>query len=462
MTKITEVLESKLNSHINKIIKVLKEPTIYSNLPSIRKCAEIYCKYLEEAGFKKAMLIETDGSPLVYGEHLNNASKTVLVYNFFDMLPSINEDYVFESDVKNIEPFGKCITGRGIRTKAAGVAFINAIESWTKAVGKLPVNIKFIAEGEEMYGSPHLPWFIEKYRELLTDVDAVYFPSLSQNSKGQVESIYLGGKGFVGFEIVSSGKDWGRGPIDHNIHSSTRSIVDNPMWRLVEAIKTFVDNNGQKILIDNFYENVQSPTDEERELIKNLSKKFDMEALKKRLSVNKFSHDVDVIDTLTKYLFDPTLNIDGIPDTSISPVGEVSHVATAKFQSRIVPNQTVDGVLSKIRSHLDKLGYFDIKIRKLYGFNPGRTKFQEPIIQAILKLYRNEGLESPAIYPSSPASPPVNAFNHALNIPCGSGGLGHFSSAKKGYLVLNDYGKIAGLVRSERSFIEILKNYSFS
>jgi acetylornithine deacetylase/succinyl-diaminopimelate desuccinylase-like protein len=139
----------------------------------------------------------------------------------------------------------------------------------------------------------------------------------------------------------------------------------------------------------------------------------------------------------------------------------VSHKAVAKFQSRIVPDQTVEGLLGNIRAHLDRRGYSDIEVKKLYGFGPARTNIDDPIVQAVLQLYRDERMSSPMVYPSSPASSPVNAFNNALGIPCISGGLGHVGSDEgTRFLVIDEQDKVAGLVKLERAFIQILHNYA--
>jgi acetylornithine deacetylase/succinyl-diaminopimelate desuccinylase-like protein len=461
MDKIYAALEQSREQHLERLLDVLKQPTIFNDHKNIRKCAEKYMQYLKQAGFHDVTLMETDGSPLVFAEYNCGAPKTVLVYNFFDMLPSTNEDYVFDSEVRNIEPFGKCLTGRGIGTKVSGIAFINAIESCLKVDGKLPVNLKFLAEGEEMYGSIHIPWLIENHPDKLEDVDAIFVPSMRQNNEGKVTSIQLGGKGFVGYELVCSGERWGRGPQKHDSHSSTKAMVDSPMWRLVEAINTFVGDSGKEILIDGFFDEVRPITTEEQEYLDLLAESFDGESVKRRLSVETFYKDAKGKQVLKQNLFDPTLNIEGIPYSSVDPVGVVSHKAVAKFQSRLVPNQTAEGMISKVRHHLDARGYEDIDIKKLYGFGPARTDINEPIVQAVLKVYKDEGMPSPIVYPSSPASSPVNAFNNSLGIPCISGGLGHVGrKGEKRFLIIDEQDKIAGLVKLERTLIKILENYA--
>ena len=114
MDKIYETLEQLKEKHVKRLAEVLKQPTIFNDHPNIRKCAEMYASYLREAGFQQVDLIETDLNPLVYAEYNCCAPKTILVYNYFDILPNDNEDYVFNSKEKNIESFGSCLTGRGL------------------------------------------------------------------------------------------------------------------------------------------------------------------------------------------------------------------------------------------------------------------------------------------------------------------------------------------------------------
>jgi acetylornithine deacetylase/succinyl-diaminopimelate desuccinylase-like protein len=439
MDKIYETLEEMKENHVERIIEVLKQPTIFNDHPNIRKCAEIFADYLIKVGFQQVKLIETDLNPLVYAEYDCGAPKTFLVYNYFDMLPKENEDYIFKSEEKNIDPFGRCLIGRGMG-KASGVAFINAVEGCLKSGEKLPVNLKFLAEGEEMYGSIHIPWFIENHPEAVEDVDAIFVPSTMQNRQGNVTSIQLGGsRARVGYELICSGARWGRGPKEHDSHSSTKAMVDSPMWRLVEAMNTFVGDSGKEILIDGFYDEVRPMTADDERYLDVLAESFDEESMKKLLSVDVFLRDAEGKQVLKQNLFYPTLNLEGIPFTTVDPVGVVSYKAVAKFQSRIVPNQTVEGLLDKIRAHLDRRGYSDIEIKKLYGFGPARTKINEPIVQAVLQLYRNEGMPPPMVYPSSPASSPVNAFNNFMGIPCISGGLGHIGSINEtSYLVIDE------------------------
>jgi len=466
MNQIAEYLSSNLERHLERVIEVMRQPSVFDDLENVRKCAELIRKYLTLAGFQSADLVETDRSPLVIGEYDCNADRTLLVYTYFDTMPADNPDKWIAPPhsgkiVENLDGFHRCLVGKGAGAKGATVAFLNAMEAWIRIERRLPFNLIFVSEGEEMWGSPHIPWFIEKEKKKLSSVKALFYPNLAQDPNGNVETLSLGGKGFVGFELECSGASWGRGPTRRDVHSSTKAVVDSPMWRLLHALSTMTSPDGSKILIDGFHDDVVQPEPEEEKLLQDLEKHFNEKEMKERLGVNYFIDNIEGEEVLRRHLYSPTLNIEGIPYTSIDPVGVVSHVAKAKLQSRIVHSQSPDSILKKIRLHLDKRGFKDIAIRRLYGFGPGRTSLDEPIVQALLKTYRDHGLNDPKIWPSGPASSPTNCFNNLLGTPVGVGGLGRAGrSGETEYLVVERQGKVAGIPEAELSFIEILKNYA--
>lgn len=466
MDSVEKYLSSNSEKHVQRIMEVIRQPSVFNDPDNVRKCAELIGKYLKLAGFHSADLVETDRSPLVLGEYVCGADMTLLVYTYFDTMPAEAPDRWKASPysgeiLDSLDGFHRCLVGKGAGTKGATVAFLNAMEAWIRTEDRLPFNVIFVSEGEEMWGSPHIPWFVEKEKKRFSSAHALFYPSLAQDSNGNVQVLSLGGKGFVGFELECSGASWGRGPTKRDVHSSTKAIVDSPMWRLAHAISTMTSADGSRILIDGFYDDVVQPDREEEKLLGELAKSFNDREMKERLEVNCFIENIEGEEVLRRHLYSPTLNIEGIPFTSIDPVGVVSCVAKAKFQSRIVRNQSPEAILEQIRLHLDGRGYKDIAIRSLYGFGPGKTSVNEPIVQALLKTYRDHSLSNPEIWPSGPASSPTNCFNNLLGTPVGTGGLGRAGrSGETEYIVLDGRGKVAGIEEAELSFVEILKNYA--
>jgi acetylornithine deacetylase/succinyl-diaminopimelate desuccinylase-like protein len=419
-------------------------------------------------GCREAKLVETTGNPIVYGEYDASAQNTLIVYMMYDTQPFTNEVWTYpplEGKLVEIEPLGVCMIGRGaFNTKGPLAAFLNAVESILAIEKNLPVNLKFVAEGEEELGSKHLPEFIQRYGQSLKDADAVFFPFASQDVKGKVK-IYLGVKGIVYLELECSGGAWGKGPTQFDIHSSNKAWADSPTWRLIHALSTMTSADGNRVLIDGFYENVAPPTEEDLELVGKLASSFDEVAIKEAEKIYRFIDDLHGRDLVLKYLYSTTLNVDGIWSGYTGPGTKtvLPHRATAKLDVRLIPDQSPDEIIPKIRRHLDNHRYNDIIISPLPGqYDWSKTSANQPIIRALKRTYEALGYE-PEIWPHLAGSAPFCLFNkNPLQLPFAMGGLGHGGRAHSPdeYLVVRGKGKIAGLASLEESYARILYDFA--
>jgi len=243
------------------------------------------------------------------------------------------------------------------------------------------------------------------------------------------------------------------------------TTVDSPAWRTIQALSTMTTKDGNNVLIDDFYENVAPPSQEDLELLKKIEETFDEETIKKEMKVERFINDWHGIEALKKYLYSPTLNIDGIWSGYIGPGTKtvLPHKIIAKIDVRLVPNMKVEEVLPKIRKHLDKHGFKEIKIRELEtGYGWAKTSIKEKIVQATINSYREFGFE-PEIWPIMAGSAPFCMFNREpLNLPFISGGLGHGgrAHAPNEYLVIQEGKNVKGLATLEKSYVSMLYNFS--
>src|SRR5881398_1701620 len=147
---------------------LLKQRSVSAQKLGIEDCAKIVKKQMDIAGLKAKILPVKNGNPVVYGEaRSKSSSKTLLIYGHYDVQP-----------VEPLEkwvsgPFDAKLSGRKIVSRGAAdsknnvVSFIKAAESYLKSSGDVPLNLKFIVEGEEEIGSPHLPGFVEENAERL-------------------------------------------------------------------------------------------------------------------------------------------------------------------------------------------------------------------------------------------------------------------------------------------------------
>ena len=466
--KVFEHIEGSFDKHLNRLQELVRQPSISAENRGVRECAELVKHYLQDLGCDDARLVETSGNPVVYGFYDAGAAKTIIVYFMYDTQPVDEPGWTvppLEGCVVDMKPFGKCLVARGtINTKGELGAFLNACESITAVGEEIPLNLMFVAEGEEKLGSRHLPEFIKKYIDKLKEADAVFFPTADQDQKGKVQ-MALGVKGIVYFELELNGKGWGYGPTEFDVHGSNKAWVDSPALRMTQALSTFTTKDGNKVLVDGFYDNVIPPSKEDLELLEKLEKTFDEEIIKDEMKVERFIDDVHGKEALLKYLYSPTLNIDGIWSGYIGPGTKtvLPYKITAKVDVRLVPNMTVKEVIPKIRRHLDKYGFKEIKIIELEeGYDWAKTSIRESAAQAIVKTYHELGYE-PEIWPHMAGSAPFCMFNRKpLNLPFVEGGVGHGARAHAPdeYIVVGEGGPTGGLIMLEKSYVAILDNLS--
>ncbi len=464
--KISKYIDAHLNEHIKKLQDFLRQPSVSAENYGVRECAELLKSYFVKLGCKNARLIETQSFPVVYGEYDAHAQKTLLVYMMYDTQPFTGEKWTsppLEARLVDIEPFGKCVIARGaINTKGPLIAFLNALESILAVGEEIPVNLKFVAQGDEELESTHFAEFVKEHKDMLK-ADALFGPDACQDEKGKA-IMGLGWKGIEYVELECSGKSWGRGPMEFDIHSSDKSWIDSPAWRMIHALATMTSKDGNKTLIEDWYENVKPPSKEDLELVDKLVETFDEEAIKHEAKVERFINDLHGRELLLQYMYSTTLNIDGIWGGYTGPGSKtvLPHKVTVKMDARLVPDQKSEEVIQKIRKHLDKHGYTDITVKSLDPYEWAKTSVKEPIVQAAIQAYEKLGYK-PEIWPITASSVPYYLFNRGpLYLPFIDAGLGHGGRAHSPdeYLVIEGNDKVAGLAGCEKSFVIILDTYA--
>jgi acetylornithine deacetylase/succinyl-diaminopimelate desuccinylase-like protein len=464
--KINKDIDAHLDEHIKRLQEFLRQPSVSAENYGVLECAELLKSYFVHVGCKNARLIKTGSFPVVYGEYDAHAEKTLLVYMMYDTQPFAGEEWTsppLEAKLVDIMPFGRCVVGRGAtNSKGPLIAFLNSLESIRATRQEIPVNLKLMAQGDEELESTHFAEFVREHKDMLK-ADALFGPDACQDEQGKV-IVGLGWKGVEYVELECSGKSWGRGPTEFDIHSSDKSWVDSPAWRMIQALASMTSKDGNKVLIDDWYENVESPSKEDLELTNELAKTFDEETIKRESRVNHFIDDLHGKDLLLQYMYSTTLNIDGIWGGYTGPGSKtvLPYKVTAKMDARLVPNQNSEEVIRKIRKHLDKLGYKDISIKSLDPYEWAKTNAREPIAQAVVEAYRKMGHE-PEIWPITASSVPYYLFNRGpMYLPFIDAGLGHGGRAHSPdeYFVIDGNKKVEGLAGCEKSFAVILDTYA--
>ncbi len=468
LSDIYAAIDGRAAGDLETIQEYLRQPSISAQNIGVRDCAELTVEYLRRLGCQEAGLIETEGHPVVWGLYDAGAAKTLVNYGMYDTQPINNPerwmDDPREARLVDLPGLGKAILARGaVNTKGPLRAYLNALEAIVQARGSLPVNMIFTIEGEEELGSAHLPQALERETDRLADADGMYFAFPLQGRDGSV-SMYLGNKGIVSMEIHSSGASWGRGPQIRNIHGSNAAVVESPTWRLIEALATMSRDNGSRVTIDGYLGAVIGPSADDRELIDAIEEQFDAEAFQQALEAGAFVDDLTGRAVIERYLYTTTWNIDGLWSgyTGDGFATILPSEATAKVDSRIVPNQRSADIVPLARAHLDARGYDDVEVRPVSAYEWSKTSPRDPIAQALREMFRDSGIE-PQVWPHLAGSAPFYLYTREpLSLPMVLGGMGHGANQHTfdEYYVVEGEGGIASLDEIEKGYVDFVFRFA--
>jgi len=456
-------VDAHQEEHLGNLQRWLRQPSISAQDEGIDEMAELLRSDLDSIGFAETEVVPTSGHPGVWGHYDAGAEKTLLVYMMYDVQPVDPEDWEsppFAAALVEKPGLGTVLMARGATNqKGPERAFLNAVESILETTGTLPVNLMVLAEGEEELGSPHYPELVDRFEERLRTADGVFFPFNSQSTRGEI-SISLGVKGILYFELEATGGEQG-GPRSAEIHGSYKAIVDSPVLRLVQAIASMTTPDGNTILVDGYYDDIRAPTVEEERLINGVASRWQGSEARRLLDVGRWIDGIEGRDAVLRYLYDATLNVDGIwaGYTGEGVKTILPHRATAKIDSRLPPDVDPNEALAKIRAHLDAHGFSDLEIRKLSGYPAAQTSVDAPLVQAALSVFNKWGRIT-EVWPRLAGSAPFYQFTERLEKPLVFNGLGHGSGAHAPdeYMVIDpaEGTGIAGLAEIEKGYVDLL------
>jgi len=470
--------------HLGKIQEFIKQPSISATGEGVRETAEILLRKIESLGGTNVHLAETMGEefghPQVYGEIKSPKNKpTILFYSMYDVQPVYPDKWILNS--KKINPFGaeiheyewfpgfsgKCLMNRGVMNqKGPTMAAFNVLETFLELEGELPVNLIFAIEGEEELGSPHMLKFIQEYKEQLKSCTAVYFPMFFENYDGQIR-FYLGVRGVIEAKLWCRGGSWG-GPINRNIHSSSSGLVENPIFRLIEALNSLKNDKNNEILVKGIMDDpkIIGPSSEDLEIIHQLVKNLNFRDLKEAMGVNKFrdiqGKELDGEKAIIEQLFTPGLSINGIEGGYYGEGGMtiIPHEVHANLDIRLPPFQEVDYVKNCYKRHLSE-NFPMIELIFGPGYGAGKMSPSHPLIQATKTVYKKFN-KIPLFYPLLAGSAPFSLFQNKLNLPFVYGGLGHAGRAHSPleYAVLESHDpRVGGIKEFEKFFATLLVEF---
>jgi acetylornithine deacetylase/succinyl-diaminopimelate desuccinylase-like protein len=420
MDNVIDFINVNRDRYLEELKGFLAIPSI-SALPQhagdVKRCADWCAEEMRRIGLQNVRLIDTPGNPVVYGDWLGaEGAPTILFYGHYDVQPvdplELWESPPFEATVRDGE-----IYARG-SADDKGQVFMHfkAVEAHLKQNGRLPVNIKFILEGEEEVGSVNLDDFIRAHKAELGS-DVVVISDSGMFARG-VPSICYGLRGLVYFQLDLRGSST-------DLHSgSFGGAVANPAMVLAQVLAQMKDRGG-RIKIPGFYDDVVALQEEERQAWASLP--FNEKQYKKDFGVPKLFGESGYT-TLERTWARPTFEVNGLLSgfTGEGAKTVLPAVAMAKVSMRLVPNQSPDTIARLFEEYVKKITpkTVELKVTRMHGGKPWMTSYDNPFVQAAARAIEKGFGQKPVLTREGGSIPVVSTFQEELGLPSVLFGVG--------------------------------------
>jgi len=340
-------LEDNHERFQTELIELLRIPSI-SHHPAHKadmdKAAQWLANKLRAMGVNNVEILSTAGHSVVYGEWLaargSASAPTVLIYGHYDVQsPEPLEDWKsqpFEPDIRNDNLYARGSSDM----KGQTLASVNAVEAIIKTEN-LPINIKFLIEGEEEIGSKHLNEFLVAHREKLAcdfslNTDAGGMPD------AETPSICYSLRGGASFQLDIFGPS-------QDLHSGEYGgVIQNPIHVLSKLIADLHDEHGH-VTLPGFYDKVRIIDVEEHAEMVRLP--FDDAFLLKHSGAPALWGEPEFLPA-ERIGARPTMEV--VMFTAGQPKSAIPAKASARFAFRLVPDQDPNDAHQQFRQYLEK------------------------------------------------------------------------------------------------------------
>ncbi|MDR7522601.1 MAG: M20/M25/M40 family metallo-hydrolase [Armatimonadota bacterium] len=419
MKDVFQYIDAHEQAFIHDLQRLCRQPSVSAQGVGLQECAELLVAQMQARGIPAHLEAVSGGPPLVAAEIPGQAPRTLLFYGHYDVQPTDPIDE-WRSDPFAAEVRDGRLYARGAQdTKGNIMARIAAVDAHLRVRGRLPVTVKFLIEGEEEVGSPHLAAALRE-RPDLARADACIWESGSKDHR-DILNIYLGVKGICYVELEATGAR-------RDLHSSAGAIIPNPAWRLVWALASLKGHHEQ-VRIHGFYDDVVQPTPAEVAHLERIAGQRDDEAIRRDLGIPAFVRGVTGVELLRRSLFEPTCTICGLSAGYQGPGSKtvLPRRASAKVDFRLVPNQRAEDVLQKLREHLRREAFGDIAVKPLSLEDPWKTPFDAPIVEVVAEAASEVYGHAPVVLPTMAATGPMAVVCGPFGTPAVGTGVGHWN-----------------------------------
>jgi len=395
---------------LNELLRIPSISTSPDHASHMQEAAQWLASHLLASGLEKAEIFQTAGHPVVYGEWLKAGAgaPTVLIYGHYDVQP------VDPLDLWKTGPFEPQVRGDNLHARGASdmkgqiIATLKAVEAVIKQTDNPGVNIKYLLEGEEEIGSPHLAGFMAEHKELLA-CDFALNPDAGMISP-DIPAIVYGLRGLAYFEVYIYGPD-------HDLHSgSFGGVIHNPAVALCELIAGMHDAQG-RVQLPGFYDRVRAVSVEERAQLARLP--IEDETYRRLTGAPALWGEPDY-SSVERVSIRPTLEVNGMLSgfTGAGSKTIIPAWAMAKISTRLVADQQIEEVHQQLIEYFKQNAPKTVRweIRNLGGGPACRTDPKLPATQALVSAQQTVWGVAPMYKCEGGSIPIVADMQHILGV----------------------------------------------
>jgi acetylornithine deacetylase/succinyl-diaminopimelate desuccinylase-like protein len=437
--------QQRFLSELKDLLRIPSISTLPEHKSDVQKAAEFIASELRRVGMGNVEVIPTAGHPLVYADWLHAPGRpTVLCYGHYDVQPP---DPLNEWTTPPFEPTerNQNLYARGaVDDKGQMYMHLKAVEALMQSDGKLPLNVRFLIEGEEEVGGESIAKFVrEQTARLRADFALV---SDTEMFAPELPTLCVGLRGMVYTELQAQGAMT-------DLHSGMYGgVAPNPLEALARIISKLKDDGG-RILIPGFYNRVEKPTGDELKAWKSLP--FDEEQYRKTEVGSKALTGESGYSVLERTWSRPTVEVHGMPGgfTGTGAKTVIPARAAAKVSMRLVPDQRPEEILKLYTDYVISLvpKGVELKVKHFSLADPIVVKTDNRYVQAATEAMK-EVFNKETVYIRSGGSIPIVAdFEKYLKIPSVMMGFGlpddNLHAPNEKFHIPNFYRGIESLIR---------------
>ena len=398
------------DEHLEELKEFLRIPSVSAqpaHAKDVERAAHFVADKLRTAGMENVQLIETPGNPIVYADWLHaDDAPTVLVYGHYDVQPADPVDLwvspPFEPTIRD----GKIFARGATDDKGQMYAHVKAVEAHMRTHRKLPVNVKFLIEGEEEVGSKNLDAAIKQHEEMLA-CDVVLVSDTAMKAEGQ-PAITYSLRGLIYFQVDVVGPK-------SDLHSGTwGGALANPAEALVQALARMKDAKSGKVKIPGFYDGVKV-SKLEREALKKSG--YSDGHYKKELGVKALWGEQGWT-AAERTSVRPTFEVNGIyggyqGDGAKTVIPNRAH---AKVSMRLVQGQDPKKITKSFERFLKQslLPGVEVTVTQLSSGMGAKVPLEHPAMKAASRALKATFGKNPLFLAEGGSIPVVAVFEHVL------------------------------------------------